>query len=458
MSDNVSTDSPLQQEDSNPLDALRVELDHRERQIAALKYVSEALFDHLTMDEVLEEVLRVAIEVLKADVGSLQLYDPATDCLVFRHCHDPYAKEKLVGFSTPASQGISGKVFRSGVPDVTQHIEESKEFNPDVDEMTGYRTRSMLTAALRRFGGDRIGVIQILNSSRSFDERDLDMLEVLCGQAATSVETARLLEQARKIEVLNLVGDISHEVKNLLTPIKSGAWTLETVMKQLTSKIEAICETCPPDECWSKDIQQVLDKSRSDYSDLFGYAVNAAEKLEARTLEIADAVKGEVAPMVVVEANLNETVCDVAAALRLVAKSADLSLLLELDADMPFTQFDGRQMFSAIYNVAINAIPETPPGGVITLRTLAPVGDAEEVTIEVEDTGRGMTEEVRARAFSDSPISTKEGGSGLGTRIVATIVRRHGGTLSVQTEEGHGTTVALHLPLRLPTSATPVIQ
>jgi hypothetical protein len=57
--------------------------------------------------------------------------------------------------------------------------------------------------------------------------------------------------------------------------------------------------------------------------------------------------------------------------------------------------------------------------------------------------GGGIPEHVRTRLFTDQAISTKAGGTGLGTRIVADVVRRHNGTISVQSEVGHGSTFSI---------------
>ena len=207
----------------------QAELAHRERQITALRTISEGLFDHLTTDEIVREVLRVAIDVLEADVGSVRLYDPETDRLVFRYVQDPKAEE-LTGHAIPASQGIAGKVFRTGMPNLTHKAKEQPEFDESVDQLTGYQTESMLTVPLRRFGGDAIGVIQILNGSREFDRRDLEVLEVLSGQAGISLETARLVQEARRAELVDIIARVSHDVKNMLTPIKTGTQTLGTVL------------------------------------------------------------------------------------------------------------------------------------------------------------------------------------------------------------------------------------
>ena len=83
----------------------------------------------------------------------------------------------------------------------------------------------------------------------------------------------------------------------------------------------------------------------------------------------------------------------------------------------------------------------------MTLRTRGPEADGQ-LLVEVEDTGKGIPERVRERLFTDEAISTKPGGTGLGTRIVAGVVRRHNGTITVQSAEGQGSTFSIRLPLR----------
>ena len=85
------------------------------------------------------------------DRGSLQMYDSSTNSLVFRYVRDP-DEQSLTGQSLPITKGISGQVFRSGEPDLTHQAKERPEFNPEVDALTGYETKSMLTVPLKRSG------------------------------------------------------------------------------------------------------------------------------------------------------------------------------------------------------------------------------------------------------------------------------------------------------------------
>jgi signal transduction histidine kinase len=130
-----------------------------------------------------------------------------------------------------------------------------------------------------------------------------------------------------------------------------------------------------------------------------------------------------------------------------VAHDAQIDLLADLDASLPKVEFDHKLIYNALYNLTNNAIPETPEGGRVTLRTRALIDQESSFLVEVSDTGRGMLPEVRDRLFTDETVSTKPGGTGLGTRIVADVVRRHKGHIAVQSEPGAGTTFTLLLPV-----------
>src|SRR5262249_45660222 len=71
------------------------------------------------------------------------------------------------------------------------------------------------------------------------------------------------------------------------------------------------------------------------------------------------------------------------------------------------------------------------------------------VRIEVSDTGKGLTPEECSRLFTPY-YTTKQQGTGLGLAIVQSVVSDHRGTISVASEEGHGTTFRIELPRRQP--------
>ena len=80
------------------------------------------------------------------------------------------------------------------------------------------------------------------------------------------------------------------------------------------------------------------------------------------------------------------------------------------------------------------------------VRTLWAAG-ASHVRVEVQDTGPGMSEPDRQKAFTSLLQSSKSRGAGLGLAIVGRIIESHRGSISIQTKPGHGTTVVIELPV-----------
>jgi HD-GYP domain-containing protein (c-di-GMP phosphodiesterase class II) len=224
----------LQRSAYRSLAQTQVTLQHRERQIDAMQRIANILFLNQSVDDLVRETLQVAIDVMDADVGSLQLYDAQNDTLVFRHVVDPNAA-MLIGLSVPITQGIDGRVFRSGISDITNKVSDCTEWNQSVDNRTGYHTESMLTVPVKRPGGDPIGVIQVLNGRHPFDQYDLEALEVMCGQVAQAIANARLLEESTRCL------DHIQALRNIDIAITSSLdlrVTLNIFVEQVVSQLE----------------------------------------------------------------------------------------------------------------------------------------------------------------------------------------------------------------------------
>ena len=127
------------------------------------------------------------------------------------------------------------------------------------------------------------------------------------------------------------------------------------------------------------------------------------------------------------------------------------AIRLELELmKVPPVRGNGAELREVFTNLVFNAVDAMPEGGVITLRTEAL---ADGVKIEIADTGTGMTPEVRQRCLEPFFSTKGEQGTGLGLAMVFGIIRRHDGTLEIETAPGAGTTFRLTLPLSQPASA-----
>lgn len=418
---------------------------HRERQIEAMRRTAEALSAHGSTDVLIKQALHLATAAVGADAGSLLLYDPLHHTLVFRYVIGA-ASDNLVGYSMPATKGIAGRVFRTGKPDISSDTKKRPDFNRNVDQKTGFHTHCMVTVPVKHQGGKAIGVLQIINYDESYDHYDLEVLEVVASQAALAIENARLLHQARKAELVNLIGDVSHDIKNMLTPIQTGVWTLEPMLSEMFKMLDDLFAR-DPDAEWTRRVRQATALVREEHGWILTNALSAAERVQERTREIADVIKGESSPPRFAHDDFNNLAREVYTSLRIVTYDHQIDLELDLDPALPLVEIDRKQMYNALYNLVNNAIPETPEGGLITIRTRVLGTTAPDFLVEISDTGRGMPPEICERLFTDAAVSTKPGGTGLGTRIVADVVRRHRGRISVKSNPGAGTTFTMLLPL-----------
>ena len=125
------------------------------------------------------------------------------------------------------------------------------------------------------------------------------------------------------------------------------------------------------------------------------------------------------------------------------ANGVTIDVALELEA-VPPVAGDESALREVLTNLVFNAVDAMPGGGVLTLRTHH---ERDTVTIEIADTGTGMTDEVRQRCLEPFFSTKGEHGTGLGLAMVFGIVKRHSGWLDISSTLGKGTSFSIQLPL-----------
>lgn len=403
--------------------------------MAAARRMSDALFQHLSTEQLFKQALETTLEVVEAESGSILLADPETQQLIFRHSIGACPVEP--GTAIPWNQGIAGEVFHSGVPIVIEDASADPRHCTTIDTLTNHRTRDMIALPLKRWEGPPIGVLEVLNRHEGrLSDEDLSILAIVSSITATSIEQARLFQDAKLAEVARVVGDIGHDIKNLLMPVVCGTGLLESEIKDLLrqspaidpAKAQASFELC-------NDVIDMVRKS--------------TQRIQNHVKEIGDCVKGLSAPPAFALCRIASIVASVFETLRWVAQEKQVALVAHNLDELPALVADEHRLFNLFYNLLNNAIPETPPGGSVTISgSVDPSGSSLHLT--VADTGRGMPPEIRDRLFTSRARSTKTCGTGLGTKIVRDVIDAHGGTISVASTVGVGTTFSMTLPLRPP--------
>jgi PAS domain S-box-containing protein len=141
-------------------------------------------------------------------------------------------------------------------------------------------------------------------------------------------------------------------------------------------------------------------------------------------------------------------------------ESRHIAVEMDLAESMPPMSIDGGQFQQVFYNLIRNAYQALPSkDGRIRIRTRF---NEYEAVIAIEDNGSGISPEHMGAIF-EPYHTTKSSGSGLGLLIVRRIIREHGGEISIESEEGQGTRIVIHLPrgersVRLLGAPEPVID
>jgi signal transduction histidine kinase/ActR/RegA family two-component response regulator len=128
-----------------------------------------------------------------------------------------------------------------------------------------------------------------------------------------------------------------------------------------------------------------------------------------------------------------------------------IDLKSELAPDLPPIMGAGHEIRDALTNLIFNAVDAMPEGGTLTLRSKAGADGSSgrdgsfsaQISVEITDTGIGMTEEVRSRCLEPFYTTKGERGTGLGLAMVYGMVQRHSAGLEIDSALGAGTTVRL---------------
>ena len=407
-------------------------LRQRERELNAARLLSETLFQHTRLDDLIEQALRTALEVVDAEAGSVLLAVPESKQLVFHHS----IGQRPVPSGTKISwdYGIAGAIFHSEKAEIIPDVKRDGRHFPGIDLEVGYTTRDMITLPLKRWKGAPIGVLNVLNKCHGrFTEDDLAIVTILSALTSTAIEQTRLAEEAKRGEMLCLLGDIGHDMKNMLDPVVMGVELLKNGLDEMGGTMPQPQKQASRDQCY-----QVLEVMRS-----------SAHRIQDRVHQMAECIKGIRSHPQFAPCRLSSVVQSVMTTLKVLADKKNVVFRSEGLEDLPVILADEHRLYNAFYNLINNAIPEVQSGGTITVRGRAA---AARIVLSITDTGRGMAPEVRDSLFTGRAISTKPGGIGLGTKIVKDAVEAHGGNITVNSTIGVGTTFEIRLPLFPPQS------
>jgi len=294
--------------------------------------------------------------------------------------------------------------------------------NLPVVVVTAYGTIRLAVEAMKEGAVDFI--------TKPFEPGQIDLI------VATMVQ-----RMDRHVEMNQLMGEITHDVKNLLMPLVAGT-------DLLAVEIDDLFKNLPKTEAVR------AEQSHLACDEVIALLKNSSRRIQDRMKAIADYAALTRVPQKFESCRIHKIAESVVKSLRKLAEQHHVSLQMEGLQSFPAIMGDDARLHSLLYNLVNNAIPEVPPHGSVTIGGSHCNGD-DFIEFYVKDTGNGMAPETRDNLFTNRVVSRKTGGTGLGTKIVRDVVEMHGGHITVQSDLGKGTTFQIRLPIAGPAFLDP---
>lgn len=430
----VDIDSLKQTEQS-----LRQTQTHLETELEAMKQLQDLslqLFSSLDLDLALHQVLDAMINLLHADLGNIQLYDPKREVLElvvhrgFNADFLNYFREVRTNFGSACSRALQSKQRV-----IIEDVETDPAFAPHRQIAATAGFRAVQSTPLLNRQGEVLGVLSThFKEPHHPSERELRILD-LYGRmvsemiALTQAQRDRelLLDQARSAELANANKDeflamLSHELRTPLTSITAWIQLMQHGLLDEAQTKEAIASIRESTITQTKLIEDLLDVSRM---------VQQRFEIARQPCDLTRL--------------LQQTITQVQPQIQ----QKGLQLETDLQPCSDPLLLDSTRILQAVSNLLVNAIKFTPSGGHITLRSIdAPT----QVQIQVSDTGAGIVPEQLPYIFErfrqvDSSNTRRTGGLGLGLFLVKSIIEAHRGRVMAESPGlGQGATFTIIIP------------
>jgi signal transduction histidine kinase len=387
----------------------------------------------LDLDTILQTVAEGARELCRSDLSAIALLDPETSTMVFRHRAGDRFQDGERHVVLPG-RGAGGLVLESGKAVRSDDAPHDPRFADDAGYLAAVARERIVTLMVVPIQiGTRIeGLLYVDNrTARPFSDRDEATLCQLADHAAIALRNAQLLareQQAREeAEAANQMKDeflamLSHELRTPLNAVLGWAVTLRTAKLEDDTAAHALEVIERNARAQSQLIEDLLDISRIATGKL---------RLDVRLVDLVP----------VVEAALD--------AVRPAARAKSIELASKLDPSTGPVYGDPDRLQQVVWNLLINAIKFTGPGGTIDVSL---VRDGDNAQIAIADTGQGIAPDLLPFVFdrfrqADSSSTRSQGGLGIGLALVKNLTELHGGMAEVESPGvGRGATFRVRLP------------
>jgi signal transduction histidine kinase len=405
------------------------------RELKALEEVGRAVASSLDLEAVLATIVTRAVEIAQADGGAIYNYDAATKRFYLAEAHGltPSLLEAIRTLRIDAADSQMGEAARRQEPVLI----------PDLAQMPNYPLRTVTLAAgfnsalvVPLVGPEgTVGALVVQRKGKgAFPPSTVGLMQTFAHQSVLAMHNAQLFheleEKGEQLAIANehksqFFANMSHELR---TPLNAVLGYAELLVDGLYGEI--------PDKA-----KEVLDRVQINGKHLLGLINDVLDlsKIEAGQLKLS-----------LEDYSMQSIVDSVIATTGSLAEAKGLSMKKAVADELPIGHGDERRLTQVLLNLVGNAIKFTDAGEVeISAQSANGTFD-----VAVRDTGPGIAPQDQIRIFEDfqqvDNTSTRyKGGTGLGLAIARRFVEMHGGTLTVDSSLGVGSTFHVRLPVRV---------
>ncbi|MCA0352106.1 MAG: hybrid sensor histidine kinase/response regulator [Chloroflexi bacterium] len=396
---------------------------HREQERLRFLYrVSQTLHRSLDIDQVLPEALNAINELLGASRGSVLLLDDQNRVwrrILFRPHLPPAEAEQAI--QAVLREGLASYALRTGEVQIVEDAQNDprwKHFYDDREEIG-----SALALPLHNYAQNTIiGVFILVHPQRNFFRTELEtLIKALTDQLSVALTNAAVYTRLREAED-SRDGFIQMLTHDLRAPLAGMVGCFDALM---TTQ---------------------LDDDGKLFVEL-GFRAGAAQQ---RLIDdLLDVYKAEAGRLVLSQETTSLQRLGELLSEQVLGITVEQQLSFELDLPAePLVVLDEHKMVRVLANLVSNGIKWTRPGG--TIRVVGTVDQAQQlITLNVSDTGQGIAAEDIPHIFDkfyQGRTTAQSRGTGLGLTFCNLAVGAHGGTISVDSQVGKGTTVTVQLP------------
>jgi signal transduction histidine kinase/ActR/RegA family two-component response regulator len=414
--------------------------------LGLLQHITHAIGDRQDLHSIFQVVLRSLEDSLPIDFGCVLLYDASHHSLTVQALG---SSARAFAARLNLSDGLVVPIDQNGL---SRAVHGRLVYEPEVANIQFPFPQRLANAGLHSLviaplllESEVFGVLVCARvRAEAFSSGECEFLKQLSEHVALASHQARLygalrqaydelrqsqhtvMQQERLRALGQMASGIAHDINNAISPV--SLYT-ESLLEREPSLSDRARNYLIMIQRAIEDVARTVARMREFYRDREAQLTLAPVRLNTIIQQIVELTRPRWSDQPQ-------------------QRGVMVDLIMELAESLPETMGAEHEIRDALTNLIFNAVDAMPDGGKLTIRTRHDRSndEAEEVIVEVADTGVGMDENTRRRCLEPFYTTKGERGTGLGLAMVYGMIQRHSSQIDIESTVGEGTTVRLTFP------------